>query len=224
MSSYTASLAELVRGRAPDAVFTTYFDLDSFTREPLRPLPATPALAWVAVLERYKNPRLMADAWRLAAPRVPGAKLVLVGRGSLQSIVDELVSEFPERVVAIPRLQPFEIANLLDESTALLLSSVSEGLPRVIMEAFARGRPVVATRAGGIPDIVEHERNGLLVPSDDAEALADAIVAVLTDRELAERLAAGAGDSAAAMSATAEEYATSMRTLVERVAGRPGAA
>jgi glycosyltransferase involved in cell wall biosynthesis len=103
----------------------------------------------------------------------------------------------------------------------LLLSSVSEGLPRVTMEAFARGRPVVATRAGGIPDIVEHERNGLLVPSDDAEALADAIVAVLTDRDLAERLAAGAGDSAAAMSATAEEYATSMRTLVERVAGRP---
>jgi glycosyltransferase involved in cell wall biosynthesis len=217
VSGFTAGLAERATGRTSAAVFPTYFDIESFTREAPRPLPTRPAVAWIGVLERYKNPRLLADAWRLVAPRVPGARLVVVGRGHLQPIVDDLVREFPDRVEAITRLSPPEVAALLDDSIALALSSESEGLPRVIMEAFARGRAVVATSVGGIPDIVEPDRNGFLVHRGDAPALADALVRILGDGELAERLGRGARETARDLEGTPDRYAASVRRLVEQV-------
>jgi glycogen synthase len=82
------------------------------------------------------------------------------------------------------------------------------------VEAFCRGRPVVATRVGGIVDLVRDGENGLLVEPGDTEALADAIVLVLTDRALAERLAAGARPSAEPWLATPDQYAERLRTLV----------
>src|SRR5213075_2252867 len=90
------------------------------------------------------------------------------------------------------RLEPTALASALDASRALLLPSASEGLPRVAIESFLRGRPVVGARAGGIPDIVEHDRNGLLVPPGDPYALAAAIERVLFEPGLAERLGAAA--------------------------------
>ena len=73
----------------------------------------------------------------------------------------------------------------MDDATLLVLPSWPEGLGRVIIEAFARGRGVVATEAGGIPDLVTHEREGLLIPPADVTALTEALERVLTDRELA---------------------------------------
>jgi glycosyltransferase involved in cell wall biosynthesis len=108
----------------------------------------------------------------------------------------------------------------MDEATALLLPSRSEGLPRIVVEAFCRGRAVVGARAGGIPDIVVDDRNGIVVPVGDARALADAIVRVATDHELATRLGAGAGRDAALWLATPEDYARRTRELVELVATR----
>jgi glycosyltransferase involved in cell wall biosynthesis len=221
VSRFTSRLAEEATGRASSAVFPTYFDIDSFAREPPRPLPARPAVAWVGVLERYKNPLLLADAWRLAAPRVLDARLVVVGRGRLQAVVDGLVRQFPTQVRAIPYLSPPEIAALLDDSTALVLSSESEGLPRVIMEAFARGRAVVTTAAGGIPDIVESGRNGFLVDRGDAAGLANALVRVLSDRELAERLGDAAHRTASTLEGAPDRYAASVRGMVEHVLSQP---
>jgi glycosyltransferase involved in cell wall biosynthesis len=96
-----------------------------------------------------------------------------------------------------------------------VLPSFSEGLPRVAMEAFARGRPVVGSRAGGIPDIVEDGASGLLVPAGDPAALADAFVRILSDRGLAELLAEGARSSRTRWLQTPEEFAGRMRGLVE---------
>jgi glycosyltransferase involved in cell wall biosynthesis len=215
VSGFTASLAERATGRRTTSIFPAYFDLQSFASEPPRPLPVRPAVAWIGVLERYKNPGVLAEAWRLAAPRLDGARLVVVGRGPLQPIVDDLVHEFPQRVTSIPRLTPPEVAKLLDESTLLALSSESEGYPRVIMEAFARGRPVVATRAGGIPDIVQSGRNGLLVDRGDLRGFADALVRVISDRELAKRLARAALEDAEQLRWTPDRYAQALRRLVD---------
>ena len=85
------------------------------------------------------------------------------------------------------------------------------------MESFARGRGVVGSRAGGIPDIVVDGENGLLVPAGDAPALADALVRVLTDAELARRLADGAQAAAVRWLQSPEEYARRMRELAERL-------
>lgn len=141
--------------------------------------------------------------------------------GGTLKIVDDLVREFPDRVEAITRLSPPEVAALLDDSIALALSSESEGLPRVIMEAFARGRAVVATSVGGIPDIVEADRNGFLVHRGDAPALADALVRILRDRELAERLGREARETARDLEGAPERYAAWVRRLVEQVLSEP---
>jgi glycosyltransferase involved in cell wall biosynthesis len=113
------------------------------------------------------------------------------------------------------RVSPTEIAAALDESRALLLPSASEGLPRVAIESFLRGRAVIGARAGGIPDIVEDGVNGLLVPYGDDVALADAAERLLTDLELARRLGEGARASAARWVSTPAEYADRVLALVE---------
>jgi glycosyltransferase involved in cell wall biosynthesis len=215
VSEYTASLAKEATGRGPLSVFPTFFDLGSFTRQPPEPLPEQPAVAWIGALQRVKNPDLLADAWRVAAARTSAARLVVVGQGPLQPVVAKLARDVPARVRLTPRLAPAEVARLLDDSTLLAVSSASEGYPRVIMEAFARGRPVVATRVGGIPDLVETGTNGVLVEPGDAEALAAGLVRVLEDRQFAERLSQGALQSAQYLQWTPDRYAKALRQLVD---------
>jgi glycosyltransferase involved in cell wall biosynthesis len=85
------------------------------------------------------------------------------------------------------------------------------------MEAFARGRGVVGSRAGGIPDIVEDGVTGILVPPGDPEALAQALMRVLSDRALAQSLADGARADAARWLQTPEQFAARMRALVDEM-------
>ena len=99
----------------------------------------------------------------------------------------------------------------------LVLPSRSEGLGRVVVEAFCRGRGVVGSSVGGIPDLVSDDVTGILVAPEDAAALADALVRVLSDRELAERLGAAARAAVEPWLATPEDYAIAMRELVDRV-------
>jgi glycosyltransferase involved in cell wall biosynthesis len=203
----------------PAAVFPSYTDARAFLERPPLPLPPHPRALFVGVLERYKAVDTIVAAWRLAAPRVPAATLHLVGRGPLAPLVEALVRDLPAQTEWAERLEPPQIAAALDSSTALLLPSRSEGLPRVAIEALCRGRPVVGGRGGGTPDIVRDGENGLLVDPDDPQALADAMVRVLIDRELAGRLASGAEGSAAEWVATPEEFAQRLVRLFRQVAG-----
>jgi glycosyltransferase involved in cell wall biosynthesis len=170
----------------------------------------------VGVLERYKNVDGLADAWRRAAPRVPEATLHLVGTGTLSRVVERLAAELPS-VTWSPRLSQPEVSAALDASTCLVLPSRSEGMGRVVIESFCRGRAVVGSRVGGIPDLVEDGGNGLLVDGGDTNGLAEALVRLLSDRELAERLGAAAHASAGLWTITPEEFARRLRELVERV-------
>jgi glycosyltransferase involved in cell wall biosynthesis len=214
LSPFTTELAR-DEGVEPTAEFPAFVDFDAFRRSPPRPLPARPALVFTGVLEEYKGIDVLADAWRLAAPRVPDAELRIVGRGSKRSVVEELLVDLPRQTRWYPRLAPSELARELDDATALVLPSRSEGLPRIGLETFCRGRPVVAARAGGIVDLLRDGENGVLVEPEDPEALADALVDVLVDREWAERLALGAARSADAWLATPEEFAEHVRELVD---------
>ena len=210
LSGYTAGLVEQARGRPPDAVFPTYSDLGAFTG-PAKPLPERPQALFVGVLEPYKNVEGLAEAWRRAAPRVPGAKLVVVGKGSQRSAIEGRADEYFEQ------LAPEEVAAKVDESTVLVLPSRYEGLGRVVIETFARGRGVVATRAGGILDLVDDGEQGLLVEPEDTQGLADALVRVLSDRGLAERLGAAAHARFPEWNQTPEQFAERLRALVDTV-------
>ena len=213
LSDFTTTLVR-EEGVEPVAEFPAFIDFTAFRASRRTPLPARPALLFVGVLERYKAVDVLAEAWRIAAPRVPDAELRIVGRGSRMEIVEGLLADLPRQTRWYPTLAPAEIALELDESTALVLPSRSEGLPRIVLEAFCRGRPVVGASAGGIVDLVRDEVNGVLVPTEDPEALADALVDVLIERDRTERLAAAAAASAEEWLVTPEEFAERMRNLV----------
>lgn len=215
VSPYTTGLVREV-GLEPVDVFPAFMDLEPFLG-PVRPLPERPQALFVGVLELYKNVDGLAEAWRLAAPQVE-ARLRIVGSGSRTDVVERLVAEIPEQTSWTNRLETAEVAVALDAATALVLPSRSEGMGRVVVEALCRGRPVVATRVGGIPDLVRDGENGLLVEPGDTVALADALVRILRDRELAERLATRTRESAQPWLATPEEYAARLRAAVARVA------
>jgi glycosyltransferase involved in cell wall biosynthesis len=215
VSPYTTGLVREV-GIEPADVFPAFMDLEPFLG-PVLPLPERPQALFVGVLELYKNVDGLAEAWRLAAPAVPGATLRVVGSGSRTEVVERLVADLPEQTSWTNRLETAEVAVALDASTALVLPSRSEGMGRVVVEALCRGRPVVATRVGGIPDLVRDGENGLLVEPGDTSALADALVLILGDREPAYRLAARARESVEPWLATPEEYAARLREAVLRL-------
>ena len=216
ISTYTTELVRAA-GVEPRATFPAFMDLDPFLGPPV-PLSEQQRVLFVGVLERYKDVDGLATAWRLAAPRVPGVMLQIVGTGSRTWVVEQLVRDLPEQTQWSPAVPNDRVPALLDAATVLVLPSRSEGLGRIVVEALCRGRPVVATRVGGITDLVRDGENGVLVPSNDPAALADALVRVLTDRELAERLSAGARPTVEPWLASPEDYARRTRELVEQVA------
>jgi glycosyltransferase involved in cell wall biosynthesis len=209
VSPFTAGLVRAL-GVEPTDGFPAYMDLEPFVRDP-EALTEAPTALFVGVLEAYKNIDGLADAWRLVSQRLPDASLRIVGKGTRTDIAEMLVRDGArwDR-----ELTSDEIAAALDASWVLVLPSRSEGMGRILVEAFCRGRAVIGTRAGSIPDLVEDGVAGVLVEPDDADLLAEAIVRVLSDRALAERLGEGARASAAPWLQTPEEYARRMRELV----------
>ena len=214
VSNFTASLLHS-EGRDPISVFTTFSDHEAFS-EPIVPVPAEPRVIFVGVLERYKNPHVLADAWRAVVSRVPDARLHLVGAGSQAGIAAGLESGGADWD---RRLEPPALAAAIDRSRALVLPSVSEGLPRVAIEAFLRGRAVIGSRAGGIPDIVADGVNGLLVTPGDAGELERALERLLTDFDLAVTLGAHAAQTSTAWASSPQEYAAKVRALIDEVVG-----
>lgn len=219
VSAFTAGMVRAV-GVEPAAVFHTYTEIGAFVEHEPQPLPEQARLAFIGVLEQYKNIDGLAAAWRVAAPQLPGVVLELVGDGRRVEVVEALLRDLPAQTVWRRRLEPVEVADLLDRSWALVLPSFSEGLPRVAIESLARGRPVIGSTGGGIPDAVRDDENGLLVPVGDAPALAATLVRFASDRSLAERLAAGARPSADGLLTPPEEYAQRVASLVAKTIDR----
>ena len=178
------------------------------------------AALFVGVLERYKDVDGLAAAWRLAAPRLPGATLRIVGTGSRARVVEGLVRDLPAQIEWTPTVPTDEIAGALDASTVLVLPSRSEGLGRVVVEAFCRGRPVVATRVGGIPDLVARRRQRAPRPGrrPGRRSPTRSCACSRTARSPSGSAAGGQAVAPSSWLATPEEYARRMRELVEQVA------
>jgi glycosyltransferase involved in cell wall biosynthesis len=208
---------ELVRalGVEPAAVFPSYVDAAAFVEQPPAPLPERPRAVFVGVLERYKAFDTLTEAWRLAAPRVPAASLHVVGDGTMREQAERLLCDLPDRTQWSRRLSAEEVAAAMDDAWLVCLPSRSEGLPRVALEAACRGRAIVGGNRAGLPDVVHHDENGLLVDPDDADALAQALVRILSDRATAERLGARARRTGEAWGVTPSEYAAKVRALVD---------
>lgn len=167
----------------PNAVDTGRFHRLPLARDAIRrELGVGDEFVWLAVgrFEPAKDyPTMIAAFAQLAAER-PRSQLLLVGEGSLQGETERLVRQeglgARVRFLGVRR----DVPELLSAADGYLLSSAWEGMPVALLEAAAVELPVVATRVGGVPEVVEDGATGLLVPAGNPVALAEAMLRVET--------------------------------------------
>ena len=145
-------------------------------------------VGFVGWLLPIKGPVYLLNAMNAVWRDHPDAELVFVGKGELEEALRAQASfaGCSGRVKFLGWRD--DISRIMPLFDVFVLPSLNEGMGRVLVEAMAAGRPIVASRVGGIPDLVRHGENGLLVPPRDDEALAAGISLLLSNRRLAARM------------------------------------
>jgi colanic acid/amylovoran biosynthesis glycosyltransferase len=149
---------------------------------PARPVdPEARSLVCVGRLSPQKGQLLLVEAFADAIERGVDAQLVLVGDGELRPQLQALIARrgIGERVRITGWMSGADVRQELLAGRALVLPSFAEGLPMVIMEAFALGRPVLSSFVAGIPELVVPGESGWLVPAGSRDALTEAIGALM---------------------------------------------
>jgi glycosyltransferase involved in cell wall biosynthesis len=157
--------------------------------EDAAPMPGMPFIGMIARLDPVKGHAVLLDAAQTLAPRVPGLKILCAGEGPELKRLDWRLK--PLGLDGIVRF----LGRVADRWTFLsgcrigvVASIASEAVSRAALEWMAAARPLVATNVGGIPDLVEDGVTGLLIPPDDAGALAEAVKTLLDDPARAEAM------------------------------------
>ena len=180
----------------------------------------SPVVGNVAALVPHKGQRYLIDAAHLVVQQVPDARFVILGEGELREHLEKQVREHHlEKHVLLPGFRT-DVLGCIKGFDLFAMSSVTEGLGTSLLDAMACARPIVATRAGGIPEIVEDGVNGLLVPARDHHALAEAIVRALKDTDLRRQMG-DAGFARVTERFTVERMVSETAGVYARVAGRP---
>jgi glycosyltransferase involved in cell wall biosynthesis len=156
----------------------------------------TPVVGTVASFKWQKGHQYLLRAAALVRRRFPDVRFVLVGTGPLEQEIRREADELGLNGTLILAGSRDDVPRVMSAFDTFALSSVEEGFGIVLLEAMAAGTPVVATRVGGIPEVVTDGRDGLLVPARDPAALAEAIGAVLGDASLSGSLRDGGRERA----------------------------
>jgi glycosyltransferase involved in cell wall biosynthesis len=157
------------------------------------------AIFQVARLDPLKDHATAIRAMTLLAGRHPAARLFLIGEGPEESAIRELARRNGlDQHVRFLGLRS-DVPWLLPAADICLLTSVSEGIPLVLIEAMAASLPVVATGVGGVPEVVEGGRTGFISPSADHSSLAGSILTLAASPELRESMGRAGRERAAAL-------------------------
>lgn len=145
----------------------------------------------VANIRVEKGQEILIRAFKQVADKEPKAKLLIVGSATdaqLTRALKDLTQGLglAESVIFLGKRE--DVSEILSASDIFVLSSLTEGLPISVLEAMAAGIPVVATDVGGIREIIEDGKNGILVPSNSEDKLSAAIVSLLNDKNKAQGL------------------------------------
>jgi glycosyltransferase involved in cell wall biosynthesis len=136
------------------------------------------------------------DALRNLAPRIPTLTMTIAGAGAPpEEIVRFFGDDLAPRIFVRPVVPAERMPELYAEHDIFVFPSLMEGLPSVLLEAMAGGMPVITTETCGMPDVIENDFNGLLVPPADAPALKQAILCLVNSEELRRRLGQAARES-----------------------------
>ena len=149
----------------------------SFLETDPKPLPESPNLVCVGRLSEQKGQVLLLQAVAVLIQRGINLKLVLVGDGDLRPAIETAIAELKlQDVVEITGwATEQEVKAKINAAKAMILPSFAEGLPVVLMESLAMGRPVISTYIAGIPELIKPGVSGWLVPAGDIDALVDAL-------------------------------------------------
>jgi glycosyltransferase involved in cell wall biosynthesis len=150
--------------------------------------PLTPdcrTFVCVGRLSAQKGQLVLIDAFAGLIAAGHDARLVFVGDGELRPMIEQRIRESgqQERITITGYVSEAEVRRHIRAGRALVLPSFAEGLPMVIMEAFAVGRPVISTYIAGIPELVRDRENGWLIPAGNTEALTVAMAEALAKSE-----------------------------------------
>lgn len=158
---------------------------------PPSPIIETKKILFVGRLSEEKGAPVLIEAANILKNNHPDMRLDIVGCGNQMAVLKKKISELKlgGTVRLLEHKSPREITELYRQSSLVVVPSLSpDNLPTVCIEAMSIGRPVVASRMGGLPELVDHEQTGLLVAPNDAGALASSIDRLLSDPELLRRM------------------------------------
>ena len=177
-----------------------------------------PVVGNVAALVPHKGHRHLIEAAHLVVQSMPDARFVILGEGELRDHLDRQIRDYHlEKHVLLPGFRT-DVLGCLKGFDLFAMSSVTEGLGTTILDAMACSRAVVATRAGGIPEIVQDGHTGVLVDPRDHRAMAREIVRLLEDEGLRTRMGE-AGLARVAERFTVGRMIAGTAAVYERVAG-----
>ena len=158
-------------------------------REELGLSPGDRLMTMVAVLRSWKRHEVFLEAAARLAKDFPELKVLVVGEGPRRPNIETKIRNLGLGDRAIMTGHRTDVPRLLSASEVCALTSESsEGVPQSVLQYMAMSKPVAATTAGGIPEVIEDGKTGLLCPINDSEALAGAITRLLTEPDLAKRL------------------------------------
>ena len=190
----------LVNDGVPEALTITVhegIDVEHVAAAPAADLHAefwlphhAPIVGNVAALVPHKGQRHLIEAAALVIQKVPDARFVIAGEGELRPSLERLIRERRlEKHVFLAGFRP-DVLSVHKAFDVFVMSSVTEGLGTSVLDAMACSKPVVATTAGGLPETVVDGVTGLLVKPRDDEAMARALVTLLSDEAMRQRMGA----------------------------------
>jgi len=191
----------IAAGLSPEKVVTVHnaIDLEAFIssvslhsdkelRDRLGLGSDQPVVSIIGRLTSQKGHRYFLESAKCILEVLPETRFLIVGDGPLREDLEGLSLSLG--IAQAVRFLGYrqDVATLMSISDVIVMPSLREGLPYVLLEALALARPVVGTPVGGIPEVVKHRETGFLVPPKDSESLAEAVIRMLRNPEEAARL------------------------------------
>jgi len=145
--------------------------------------PNAPIIGSVGRLDEEKGTTYLLDAIPVIQEEIPEVKVLIIGNGTLRTELEEKAQRLGIAEDVVFTGERRDVARLYKLMDVKVIPSINEGMPLTLLEAMTAGTPVVATKAGGIVELIEDEQNGRLVPPQRPEEIAHAVVTLLQNSE-----------------------------------------
>jgi glycosyltransferase involved in cell wall biosynthesis len=184
-------IRERIAPAAKFVVSSCGVDLDPFLKAPGRnlsnPLLDSITVVWAGRIVPIKNLDMLLDAAALIEKTKPGLKYLIAGDGESSEKSQERTKKLKLKNVHFLGYQT-DMPEIFKDSDIFVLTSLNEGFGRVLVEAMACGLAIIATNVGGVPEIIEDQINGLLIPSCNHKLLAESIIILAENREMRQKM------------------------------------